>query len=478
MAQNIAVDVTQGFRRCRRGGLAALLLLSCVLAGCTRAIEGEPSAAPSDFNPALATPPAHVQGGAGSSTDTLAVNVVTGVEGVWRTAYPAAFGQPWPNIHGYYAVDPAPGQAPPPCVRQAIEVKDQALYCPMLDTVVWDRVGLLPRLVRTYGPGSVVVALAHEMGHAVENRLGINATAQLQQKDRYPTILLESMADCYAGFAMHAVVAGQVPKVHVSRPDLDRALRALLSFSDPISAIGTEPVKPHGNAFDRASAFIDGYSDGPTGCAGMTVANQVFTQRSYTSVFDELSGGNVALPDLERFLQADAGSWFGRQVIIRGGHWLAPALTQGSPRQASPYCATPGAARQGPASFCPANNTVTGSDPQLDTVHDSLGDYASGVVVISRFALAALNALGRPISGADASHAVSCLTGAYTASLFTRSGDFQLSPGDIDEAVNELLDNDYVARDASGASAPGDLGFERVQQFRAGVLGGASKCGL
>jgi hypothetical protein len=448
--------------------------LAGLLTGCTRTTDGEPNAAPSNFDSTLQSPPARVQGGSSSPTDTLAANVATGVEVFWRTAFPAAFGHPWSNIHGYYAVDPLATQAPPPCVQRALDIDDQALYCPDLDTIEWDRVGLLPRLTQTYGPGAVVVALAHEMGHAVQNRLGIDATAQLLQQDRYPTILLESMADCYAGTAMHAVVTGQVPKVTVSRPDLDRALRALLSFSDPIGAIGTKLISAHGNAFDRASAFIDGYSNGPTACAGMTVSNQVFTQRPYTSIHDEMSGGNLALPDLERLLGADAASWFGQQVTARGGRWRAPSVASGAPGG----CGAPDAAGQRIASFCPAGDTVTASARELGAVHDSLGDYASGVVLVSRFALAALDALGRPVRGATASHLVVCLAGAYTRFVFDRNGGFQLSPGDIDEAVNELLDQNFAAQDMSGATAPGNLGFERVEQFRIGVLGGPAGCGL
>jgi predicted metalloprotease len=452
----------------------ALLLVAALLSGCTRTIGGKPSAAPSNFDSELQGPPARMQGGASSPTDVLAANVVTGVESFWRTAFPVAFGRPWPNIHGYYAVDPKTTQSPPPCLRRSLNIDGQALYCPEMDTIAWDQVGLLPRLVNSYGPGAAVVALAHEMGHAVQNRLGINATAQLREKERYPTILLEGMADCYAGSAMHAVVAGQVPNVTVSRPDLDRALRALLSFRDPTSAIGTKPVAAHGNAFDRASAFIDGYSGGPATCAGMTVGNQNFTQRSYGSIADEISGGNLSLPDLERFLGADATAWFGQLITARGGRWRAPSLGAG-PRGS---CATPDTAGQGPASFCPASDTLTVSSRDLGDVHDSLGDYASGAVLVSRYALAALAALGRPVRGADASHAVLCLTGAYTRSVFDRNGAFKLSPGDIDEAVNELLDQNFAAREVAGGTAPGDMGFERVEQFRAGVLGGPDKCGI
>ncbi|MDT7624727.1 MAG: hypothetical protein QOF99_5628, partial [Pseudonocardiales bacterium] len=70
--------------------------------------------------------------------------------------------------------------------------------------------------------------------------------------------------------------------------------------------------------------------------------------------------------------------------------------------------------------------------------------------------------------------------GAYTRSLLDRNADggFGLSPGDIDEAVRELLDQDFAARDVTGRPPSGDLGFQRIEQFRAGALGGPAGCGV
>jgi predicted metalloprotease len=462
-------------RRPRAGRPAvALLLVGLLLSSCTRAIDGEPSAASSAFDGMPPGPVAQVTGGAGAPTDRLAASVVASVEGYWRAEFPRAFGQPWVNIHGFYAVDPKADKQPPPCLKRSLDLDNQAAYCPDLDTVAWDRIGLLPRLARTYGPGALVVALSHEIGHAVQNRLGIDATTQVLRQDRYPTILLEGMADCYAGSATQAVVAGHLPGLRVSRPELDRALRALLSFRDPIGGIGVQPQAAHGDAFDRASAFIDGYANGPRACAGMTVQNQVFTQRGYTSLFDQASGGNLALPDLVRFLAPDAAAWFGALVTARGRQWRAPAFQV----DGTGSCAAQGTTGQGPARFCPGPDVLDISSRALGSVHDTLGDYASGAVLVSRYALAALAALGRPLRGQSATAATLCLTGAYTRAVFDRNGEFALSPGDIDEAVNELLDQNFAGRDVAGDAAPTDLAFERVQQFRTGVIGGPDRCGV
>ncbi|HEV7791962.1 MAG TPA: neutral zinc metallopeptidase [Pseudonocardia sp.] len=420
------------------------------------------------------TPPATVQGGAGTASDRLAAGVVTGVEQFWREQFPVQFGRRWVNIHAFYAVDPGDATVPAPCLRQPSELADQGLFCPRLDIIAWDRTGLLPRLRASYGDGAVLVALAHEIGHAVQDRLGIDAAAQVREPDRYPTILIEAMADCFAGVVVHAAVDGGIANVPLSPDGLDRALRALLTFRDPVGvAIGRTA---HGDAFDRASAFQDGYRNGAGTCAAMTVHNQTFTQRGYSSLSDVLASGDLALDDLVGSMGPDANSWFGNLVRSRGGNWRTLLATLLLPRR----CDTPDLARQGPARYCPSSGAVTASAADLGRVHNGLGDYASAELVASRYALAALGALGRPVQGTSAGRAAVCLTGAYTRSLLDRNpdGGFGLSPGDIDEAVRELLDQDFAARDVTGQPPSGDRGFQRIEQFRAGALGGPAGCGL
>jgi predicted metalloprotease len=472
------VTVSATRKECRRGtarsAVVAVLIVICLLsAACTRAIEGQAAPTPTEFDGRQPGPIAQVVGGKNSRTDALAANAVAGAEGYWRRKFPEVFNRQWVNIHGFFAIDPKTSK-PPPCVKQASDMTDQATYCPALDTLAWDRVELLPRLVRQYGPAAVLFALSHEMGHAVENRLGIDASTQLDLPDRYPTILLEGMADCYAGSVMNAVVAGTVPKVSMSPGDVDHALQALISFRDPISGIGTVPLRPHGDAFDRISAFIDGYTGGPMNCSGMTVQNQVFTARGYSSLYDQAVGGNLELPDLLTLLGPDVSTWLGSVVTGKGRQWSAPRLVVGG----SSTCSLEGIAGQGGVRFCPATNVIAVSSSGLGDIHDRLGDYASGAVVVSRYAIAALSALGHPVRGAAASTSVLCLTGAYTRAIFDRADGFTLSPGDIDEAVHELLEQNFVARDVTGAAPPGDLGLTRISQFRTGVLGGAAKCGL
>src|SRR5262249_37538542 len=152
--------------------------------------------------------------------------------------------------------------------------------CPTDDVVAWDRSALLPVLRDHFGEAAVMLVLAHEMGHAVQRRAGLTLAEQRAQPDKYPTILIEAQADCYAGTVVGWVEDGKAEHLQVAKDRLDSALRPLITFRDPI---GTEQTDrgAHGDAFDRVSAFQDGYDSGAKLCAGMSVDNRKFTLRGF-----------------------------------------------------------------------------------------------------------------------------------------------------------------------------------------------------
>jgi hypothetical protein len=114
-------------------------------------------------------------------------------------------------------------------------------------------------------------------------------------------------------------------------------------------------------------------------------------------------------------------------------------------------------------------------DRGLARIHDDVGDYASGTVIASRYALAAMAALGRPTTGAQAGTTALCLAGAYTGDVGNPGSEFSLSPGDLDEAVGLLEHDDSAARSTDGATAAGGA-YARIEDFRGGVTGGAQRC--
>jgi predicted metalloprotease len=451
--------------------MTVALLAVLMTAGCSSLVNGV--AEPVTAAPVLVgngVDPSFVHGTDNSGTDRLAATALTDVQAFWKQNFPTVFGKRWqPLTGGVYSVDTANDKASaPPCTQSASDVEGNAFYCPAKDSVAWDRDALLPVLRDRFGDAAVVLVLAHEMGHAVQARTAPTAQMTRTDPDHYPTILIETMADCYAGSFVWSVVDGKAQHLRINAKQLDSALGALVTFRDPVGT-SSSAEGAHGDAFDRVSAFQDGYQQGPKLCSGMSVANRQFTQRAFTNPMDAANGGNLPLDDLVGAIVPDLSSYFGQVV---GSEWAAPKLTQTAGAASCP------GGDQGPVAFCSSSDSIVlstkGTIPALVT---SIGDYAAGTLIASRFGLAALSQLGKPVTGADAGKNAVCLAGAYTASVLNRTGStLSLSPGDLDKSVRVLLTYDYAARSAAGKDVP--TGFDRVSAFRGGFRGGPSACGV
>jgi len=431
--------------------LVAALAAGLLLAGCAQVVPGQPSAAAGAASIAAA-PVADAE---------VAPTAVAALQEYWRAQFPAAFGRPWRDISRFVPVHT--GDRRVPCVRSAADVEGQAFYCSSADAVVWDADGLIPEVLRADGPTGVLVVLAHEVGHAVQSRLGLDEL-QARQPSRYPTILLEAMADCSAGVALAHFAQKPPPGLALGADGRDRAMSALIAFKDPL---GVEPgdAGAHGNAFDRVSAFQDGYGGAATTCAEMTITNRAFTQRAFGSRADAARRGNLPVDELLAGVGADTPSAFARLAASAGlPGWQAPALSTTAGR-----CAV---AAQGPAAWCPEENTVVVDRAAIGQLEDRFGDFAGATLIASRYGLAVLQALRRETTGASAI----CLAGAYTGGLLKADGSFTLSPGDLDEAVEVLLRQDWAGRDPAGAADPRQHGYERIALFRKGVVSGPQAC--
>ena len=132
--------------------------------------------------------------------------------------------------------------------------------------MAWDADRLLPQQVERFGAAGAVVVIAHEVGHAVHRRLGIDAQ-RARNPARYPTILFESMADCFAGVALAHFVDQPVDGLPIGLDERDQALLALVAFRDPLARRGR---RERGTATRSPRvAFQTGYARAP-GCAGMS----------------------------------------------------------------------------------------------------------------------------------------------------------------------------------------------------------------
>ncbi|SDG38498.1 Predicted metalloprotease [Lentzea fradiae] len=455
----------------RHRSIALIVVTALFAAGCTAEIPGRPRAV-KVVKEEASTETVQVRGSDNGPIDKLAATALTDIEEFWEDSFQDTFNKQWkPLKGGYYSVDTSDASAkPPPCTQKAADVEGNAFYCPAADAIAWDRSSLLPVLQDRFGEAAVVVVLAHEVGHAVQNRMGITPEAERREPEKYPTILTEAQADCFAGSFVRNVSDGKSRRLDIGSDALDKALNALITFRDPV---GTSPEdeQAHGSAFDRVAAFQDGYEQGPKFCAAMTVQNRTFTQRAFTNVRDRANGGNLPFSEMLESVTPDLDGYFKGLATAAGKSWPSP---RAEATQTEPDCS----GDQGPVAYCPSDRTIKiDTKDELPTLHRELGDYATGTLIATRYALAELAVLGKPTEGEAASAAALCLAGAYTGAVFQRQDGFGLSPGDFDEAVTVLLRFDYAARDAKGRNAV-DPGFERVAKFREGVFEGPSKCGL
>ncbi|MEJ2868702.1 neutral zinc metallopeptidase [Actinomycetospora sp. OC33-EN08] len=437
--------------------LAVLAVL--LTAGCASAVDGRAFAGP---QVSAGLDPVFVRDNDGSDDDRLAAAVLRDLEGWWGGQYPRiADGQAFVPPRGYFSVDSSRPGPPPPCTQSTDEVEGNAFYCPRADVIAYDRAALIPVLREEFGDSAVVVVLAHEFGHAIQQRLSDVVTTSASLGSGAPTILSEGQADCYAGSFLRAVRDGQTPDLRTGDGGIDAAMSALITFRDPVGTDAADD-RAHGNAFDRVASFQDGFDGGVATCAQMTLDNRAFTQQAFATLSDAESGGNLPLPDLLRAMGTDLDRFFGGLVRAQGGTWTAPAIRPGGD-----------GCGQGAVGLCDGVVRTDGGD--LDRIHDSIGDYASGTLLASRYALAALAALDRPTTGPAAGRSALCLAGAYTADVGAPGSDFSLSPGDLDEAVNLLRRDDDAASGTDGTVADATA-YARIADFREGVDGGPQPC--
>ncbi|WP_242613380.1 neutral zinc metallopeptidase [Herbihabitans rhizosphaerae] len=363
----------------------------------------------------------------------------------------------------------------------ATQGKPNAFYCDPENTIAWDRGELLPELRDQYGKMAVVSVLAHEMGHAIQYQLGKKNNIERST----PSILKEQQADCYTGAYMRWVLDGQSKRFQLSTGDgLNQVLATMFSIRDPLGEDFTRRGA-HGLAFDRVYAFQAGLSEGTTRCARMDmreiaarVTEKKFTEEDLNKPKDQR--GNEPIDDKTlRLLKISLDEAFKPNGV------KSPEVKDGAQCQ--------GAKTTAPAAYCEAENVVAIDRAKLSEMAKPLkrgappgesgngfGDFAAFAEVASRYTLAVQKGVGKALTGTDAGLRTACLTGAWAKVTENEhpanpDNDLRLSPGDLDEAVGELLHgNSLIGADRDGAAVPS--GFARVEAFRLGYERGSKEC--
>jgi len=419
------------------------VLATALLAGCSYSVHGKAGVS-TRLDPttvaglAITTGPSGLRRGAPvpnrqaentdrGAPDRLAASAVADVEEYWWEQFPPQFGKDFEPVRRLVSYDSA-GKKLQLCGRHTT-----AFYCPGDDLVAWDR----GELLLSFDDITTAALLAHEMGHAVQARLGANGDA--------PPIVKEQQADCFAGNYFRWVAEGKSRRFELSTgPGLNQVLATLPAIRDSAG--------PHGTAFDRVAAFELGFAEDPHRCAQIDA--EELEKRGTHKVFGE---GD----------QPRGNPWVDDQRALQDLRASLAAAFPGSQVRFEDSCGL-----TVPASYCPTG-IVSVDVPALLRL-SQLGDFAAFGAIASRYAVAVQDAAELPIEGLVAGQRTACLTGRWASTVVRgRGGALELSPNDLDDAIVELLSHDsLIAGDANGATIPS--GFARVEAFRDGFLNSAA----
>jgi predicted metalloprotease len=453
-----------------RGVLAALLTLGVlVTSACSYVVVGTPR---SQGMPTESVDDGTltIVGADGGPIDTLARNALADLETFWTAAFPDVYGTAFPPLTGgFFSVDPNdvdPADYPQGigCGTDPRELENNAFYCssqeaPNADSISYDR-AFLGELASRYGEVLPQLVMAHEFGHAVQARVG------------YPeaSIATETQADCLAGAWTAWVADGNADYSSLDTADLDQLLRGYFLLRDPVGT-GSGEQQAHGSYFDRVSAFQEGFDDGAEACRDNYGPGRVFTQGEFTRDEDLATGGNAPFGETQGLIAASLPEFWSRAFTeVLDAQFSEPQLeTTTSP----PGCAAEDVALV----YCADGGDGAGLvayDGRFAEQAYELGDFAVVTGVAIPYALAARDQLGLSTDDTEALQSAVCLTGWYSAQVYNRQlQTVQISPGDIDESVQFLLE---YGNDPDVLADVELTGFQLVDLFRAGFLNGAGPC--
>ena len=386
---------------------------------------------------------------------------LSSVDRFWAKQFPAVYDEEYKKLRGgVYAY--SSDSRIPPCDGTNLPyliLQQNAFYCPEGDFIAWDDQGLFPRLEKKYGRFLLTIVLAHEWGHAVQER----ADGDLD------TITAEQQADCFAGSWAASLDSKTEPELTKLRDtELDKALSGFIEFRDLVGMVSTDPGA-HGTAFDRIRAFQDGFEGTPATCARYEEEVPELVAIPYRSFKERFRGGNLpypeVLPSITKELAVNWKSVFSTDPV--------------STIQAKdfPVCFAQPVSPEGydetTISFCQDDRTLRFSEKSMRTLYDRIGDFGPATTIGIGWAMADLVAEGKDPNSKTFWVEANCRAGAWAGTMFDSDdpGNSQLSPGDLDESVRTILE----ASDKGAAKVFG-TGFEQVSAFREGVLHGLSDC--
>jgi predicted metalloprotease len=383
----------------------------------------------------------------------------------WTAEFPKIYQQEFVELAGGF--QPKTPQSPPfTCGGQRqtyADLRGNAFYCGggNDDYIAWDAAELFPRLTQEFGSFAPAIVLAHEIGHAVQARAGVDA----------PSVVRELQADCFAGSWTRFAEKSTTDAITLTDDALDSAVATILTLRDqPGTAASARQA--HGLGFDRVNAFQTGYQQGTERCGQFPQQGVVTTELPFRTVSEALTGGNLPYAETVEVLSGTLNDFWSTAVpqVRPGRTFTAPAL---NPTDSDELPTCPGDLEQGGLSqYCAATGSIDWLSPRVRTAHERIGDLATGAALSEAWAEAGQTQSGLPIDGRQAGLQRDCFTGAWLAYL--ARGDLpnsQLSPGDLDEALITI-----VARSFTEERADRGRAFERATSLRTGTFEGVTAC--
>jgi len=384
----------------------------------------------------------------------------------WSAEMPKVYQRQFTKLAGGFQPK-TPSSKPFTCGGQRqmyVDLKGNAFYCSGgEDYIAWDAAQLFPQLVDRFGSIAPAIVLAHEMGHAVQERAGVEASS----------VVRELQADCFAGSWTRFAETSTTDPITLSDGALDSAVAAILTLRDP-PGTSAGAQQAHGLGFDRVNAFQTGYERGAERCAQFPEQGVTTTELPFRTVSEAQSGGNLPYAETVEVLSGSLDQfWSGVVPTLHAGSSFTEPKLNPVDDDKLPSCGND-AEQEGLAQYCAATTTIDWLNGPVEQAHEQIGDLATGTVLSEAWAEAGQRDAGLPTDTQQAALQRDCFTGAWLAWLAQCNlPDSQLSPGDLDESLTEILASSFAQ---NGQRMERGGAFQRISSLRKGVFGGATSC--
>ncbi|MGH9136232.1 MAG: neutral zinc metallopeptidase [Acidimicrobiales bacterium] len=411
--------------------------------------------------------------------DAIVEVAIAEIERFWGDELPAVYDEEFEPVDDVIAYGPnrdeVPCGNPPPDYD---DIAGNAFYCPFDDLIAYDTDNLTDDLIEEFGPFSLVIVMAHEYGHAIQDEVGFGGER---------TIEFEQQADCFAGAFTRFVTEGNAQQMTAPLTDLDQSVAGFVSFRDELG-ISVDDFGAHGSAFDRVGAFQDGFRNGASRCAAYEDDPPPLPDLP----LDQGDPGGGTAP----FGPGERGDIFDISFTFLEEFWEL-ALPQHFDQEWEPYAPDrieefdsdnagsepdcPDVAEEdmaGSAFYCSDEDFVAYDLQLMEDLYDDIGDFAVSSVIARQYSVGVQDQLGIRERSLESSLQADCFTGAWAAqvaadtlSVVVDDDEAGMSARDLDEAVVAFLLQD----EAEGTDDTGSP-FERVAAFRDGFVDGLPSC--